>query len=118
MAIFPAVAGRRREFARRLRGGERQMCAIGRAMTIPPAPLMLTQPSVWLSPPMAGRVFRTGRSRARRGRIAVPIAKQNVARALAVAARGHVLHEGRADRQGDAAALREGRRIGQTRMGL
>lgn len=87
-------------------------------MTIPPAPLMLTQPSVWLSPPMAGRVFRTGRSRARRGRIAVPIAKQNVARALAVAARGHVLHEGRADRQGDAAALREGRRIGQTRMGL
>lgn len=118
MAVFPVLAERRGQFAGRLSGGERQMCAIARAMMSRPTLLMLDEPSVGLSPLMVGRVFDTVRMLAERERIAVLIVEQNVGEALAIAQRGYVLDHGRIAQEGAAAVLRDDRRIQETYMGL
>lgn len=57
MAIFPVLQERGDQMAGKLSGGERQMCAIARALMCRPALLMLDKPSVGLSPLMVERVF-------------------------------------------------------------
>ena len=57
LAHFPILAERRQQLAGSLSGGERQMCAIARAMMSQPKLLMLDEPSLGLSPQMVERVF-------------------------------------------------------------
>ena len=57
LAHFPILAERRQQLAGSLSGGERQMCAIARAMMSQPKLLMLDEPSLGLSPLMVERVF-------------------------------------------------------------
>jgi len=118
MGVFPVLDERRGQFAGRLSGGERQMCAIARAMMSRPTLLMLDEPSVGLSPLMVGRVFETVRMLAEREAIAVLIVEQNVAEALAIAQRGDALDHGRITQEGEASVLRDDRRIQETYMGL
>lgn len=118
MDIFPILADRRAQHAGKLSGGERQMCAIARAIMSRPALLMLDEPSVGLSPLMVGRVFETVRSLARREGLAVLLVEQNVSEALEIAARAYVLDHGRIARQGASADLRSDRKIQEAYMGL
>lgn len=118
MEIFPILRERRRQEAGKLSGGERQMCAIARALMSHPALLMLDEPSVGLSPLMVERVFGIVETLARQAGLTVVLVEQNVTEALEVADRAYVLDHGHIVRGGDAALLRHDREIQETYMGL
>ena len=118
MAMFPVLQERRTQLAGRLSGGERQMCAIGRALMAKPALLMLDEPSVGLSPLMVGRVFDIVTRLARQDGLTIVLVEQNVTEALEVADRAYVLDHGSIVRSGEAASLRGDREIQEAYMGL
>ena len=116
--LFPILRERRRQLAGKLSGGERQMCAIARAVMSRPTLLMLDEPSVGLSPLMVGRVFEIVEALARREGLTVVLVEQNVSEALDLASRAYVLDHGSIVRDGAAADLRGDRAIQETYMGL
>ncbi len=118
MAIFPVLAERQEQMAGKLSGGERQMCAIARALMCRPALLMLDEPSVGLSPLMVERVFDVVERLARDEGLTVVLVEQNVGEALEVSDRAYVLDHGRVTEGGPAAALRDDPAIRETYMGL
>ena len=118
MAMFPVLLERRTQLAGRLSGGERQMCAIGRALMAQPALLMMDEPSVGLSPLMVGRVFEIVTRLARQEGLTIVLVEQNVTEALEVADRAYVLDHGSIVRSGEAASLRGDREIQEAYMGL
>jgi branched-chain amino acid transport system ATP-binding protein len=118
MGIFPILSERRDQLAGQLSGGERQMCAIARAMMSRPSLLMLDEPSVGLSPLMVERVFEIVQKLAQSEGLTIVLVEQNVSEALEVAEQAYVLDHGRIVRHGAAAMLRGDRQIQETYMGL
>jgi branched-chain amino acid transport system ATP-binding protein len=118
MALFPILGKRRDQLAGHLSGGERQMCAIARAMMSRPKLLMLDEPSVGLSPKMVGEVFDLVERLARARGLTVVLVEQNVAEALAVSDRAYVLDHGRIVRSGVSAELGGDAAIQAAYMGL
>ncbi len=118
MAIFPVLRERADQMAGKLSGGERQMCAIARALMCRPALLMLDEPSVGLSPLMVERVFGIVERLARQDGLTVVLVEQNVSEALEVSDRAYVLDHGRITQGGPAAAMRDDPAIRETYMGL
>lgn len=118
MQMFPILHERRHQQAGTLSGGERQMCAIARALMCRPTLLMLDEPSVGLSPLMVERVFEIVEGLARREGLTIVMVEQNVTEALEVADRGYILDHGHVVRGGNAAVLRADRDIQETYMGL
>ena len=116
--IFPILKERRAQLAGKLSGGERQMCAIARALMSRPTLLMLDEPSVGLSPLMVERVFDVVVRLARDHNLTVVLVEQNVTEALDVADRGYVLDHGHIVREGQATTLRHDREIQESYMGL
>ena len=116
--LFPILAERRAQSAGSLSGGERSMCAIGRAIMARPRFLMLDEPSLGLSPMMVDRVFELVASLASRMKIGVVLVEQNVTDALGLAARGYVIDRGRITRTGTGAELLADPTIQQAYMGL
>jgi branched-chain amino acid transport system ATP-binding protein len=105
LSHFPILAERRHQLAGSLSGGERQMCAIARAMMSQPKLLMLDEPSLGLSPLMVELVFDLILSLARQQKIAVLLVEQNVGEALGMASRGYVIERGRVVKSGTGQAL-------------
>jgi branched-chain amino acid transport system ATP-binding protein len=93
-ALFPVLAGRRRQAAGTLSGGEQQMLAIGRSLMGRPRLLLLDEPSLGLAPLVVDRIFEAIRAINAEG-IAVLLVEQNVQRSLAIAHRAFVLEQGR-----------------------
>jgi branched-chain amino acid transport system ATP-binding protein len=116
--MFPNLKERRNNLAGSLSGGERQMCAIARAMMSRPRVLLLDEPSVGLSPLMAERVLDMVRVLADREKLTIILVEQRVREALDVAARAYVLDQGRIVRTGPAKDLGSDRQIQATYMGL
>lgn len=101
---FPVLARRRRQMARGLSGGERQILAMAMALMVEPTVLLLDEPSAGLSPVAAHALFEDVRAIAREG-VAVALVEQNAADALAISDRATILVDGRNHRTGEAAAL-------------
>ena len=118
MEIFPILSERRGQYASQLSGGERQMCAIARAIMSRPSLLMLDEPSVGLSPLMVERVFEIVEDLAQREGLTIVLVEQNVAEALEVAQRAYVLDHGRIVLEGEASALSGDRQVQETYMGM
>ena len=57
MRCFRSSATKRRERARTLSGGQRQMLAMARALMTDPAVMMLDEPTAGLSPLLVDEVF-------------------------------------------------------------
>ncbi len=118
MDTFPILRERRGQLAGKLSGGERQMCAVARAMMSRPALMMLDEPSVGLSPLMVERIFSVVETLVRREKLTVLLVEQNVGEALELADRAYVLDHGAIVLGGPAAELRRDARIRETYMGL
>ena len=116
--VFPILKERRQQLAGQLSGGERQMCAIARAMMSRPTLLMLDEPSVGLSPVMTERVFETIRSLVDKENLTVVLVEQNVGEALEVADRGYVIDHGSIVTMGTAGELMNNPQIQEAYMGL
>jgi len=118
LAHFPILAERRQQLAGSLSGGERQMCAIARAMMSQPKLLMLDEPSLGLSPLMVERVFELILSLAREKSIAVLLVEQNVGDALGMANRGYIIEHGRVIKSGTGDALLADQDVQRAYLGL
>jgi len=118
LAHFPILAERRAQLAGSLSGGERQMCAIARAMMSQPKLLMLDEPSLGLSPLMVERVFELILSLAREKNIAVLLVEQNVGDALGMANRGYIIEHGRVIKSGTGDALLADQDVQRAYLGL
>ena len=104
MQRFPVLANKRRQAARTLSGGERQILAMGMALMVEPLVLLLDEPSAGLSPVAAARLFADIQSINADG-VAIALVEQNANEALAISRRGYILVDGRNRSEGDAAAI-------------
>lgn len=92
--IFPMLAERRDQLAGRLSGGERQMCAVGRALMSLPRLLMLDEPSLGLAPIMVDKLFDSVHSLVASTGLSVLLVEQNVGNALRLCRRGCIIDHG------------------------
>ncbi len=118
MEMFPILRERAQQLAGRLSGGERQMCAIARALMSGAKLLMLDEPSIGLSPLMAGRVFEAVAALAREQRLSVIIVEQRVTEVLEIAGEAHILDHGRIIRSDAADVLLGDKQIQEAYMGF
>ena len=118
MDVFPILRERRTQLAGRLSGGERQMCAIARALMSGPKLLMLDEPSIGLSPLMTEKVLETVAALAREQKVAVVIVEQRVSEVLEMADEAHILDHGRIVRSDSAVALLNDPQIQPAYMGF
>ena len=91
--LFPLLAERRKQRAGSLSGGERQMLAMGRALMMDPAVLLLDEPSAGLSPTNQDEVFHRVREINATG-VSIVMVEQNARRCLQICHRGYVLDQG------------------------
>src|SRR5262249_54046721 len=91
--LFPALAGRRRQPAGLLSGGEQQMLSFARALSIAPRLLIADEPSLGLAPIVVDLVF-DGLGRARQAGVTLIMIEQYVHRALEFADDCLVLQRG------------------------
>jgi branched-chain amino acid transport system ATP-binding protein len=118
MTLFPILAERRSQLAGRLSGGERQMCAIARAMMSEPQLLMLDQPSLGLAPIMVERVFGLTQTLVKAKGLTVLLVEQNVADALQMCQRAYVMERGRIVMSGAGRDLLENADVQRAYMGI
>jgi branched-chain amino acid transport system ATP-binding protein len=118
MEHFPILAERRQQLAGSLSGGERQMCAIARAMMSQPRLLMLDEPSLGLSPLMVERVFELILSLVKSKKIAVLLVEQNVGDALGMANRGYIIERGHVVKSNTGQALLADSDVQRAYLGL
>jgi branched-chain amino acid transport system ATP-binding protein len=118
MALFPILSERRNQLAGLLSGGERQMCAIARALMSRPRLLMLDEPSLGLSPMMLEKVFDLVRSIVASRDLTVLLIEQNVGDALEMAHRAYVIEGGRIVKTGLGSDLLHDPDIQRAYLGL
>ncbi|MBT2520414.1 ABC transporter ATP-binding protein [Arthrobacter sp. ISL-28] len=93
-SLFPELGKRRAQRAGSLSGGERQMVAMGRALMMEPAVLLLDEPSAGLSPVKQDETFLRVHEINRAG-VSVIMVEQNARRCLQICDRGYVLDQGK-----------------------
>ena len=106
VGVFPRLAGRLRQLAGMLSGGEQQMLAIGRALMTNPRVLLMDEPSEGLAPTVVAEVHRVLLELKARG-LSILLVEQNTRLALSVADAVVILTGGRVVFAGDPAAIRD-----------
>jgi branched-chain amino acid transport system ATP-binding protein len=101
---FPMLAEKRRQAARTLSGGQRQVLAMAMALMVQPRLLLLDEPSAGLSPKAAEDLFIRIAAIHAEG-TAIAMVEQNAREALMIADRGVVLVDGRTAHAGEARAM-------------
>jgi ABC-type branched-subunit amino acid transport system ATPase component len=114
--MFPDLAGRRREIAGRLSGGQRQMLALARALMLDPAILLLDEPSASLSPKMVGLIFDRIKVINDAG-TGILLIEQNARQALSICRRAYVLANGENRLEGPAQSMLDNEEVGRLYLG-
>ena len=115
--LFPILGKRRRQPARVLSGGERQMLAMARALMPRPALLLLDEPTAGLAPLVVGEIFDLiARINEEEG-TTILMVEQNAKQALAIVHRGYVLEMGRNRFEGTREALLSNEDLAQLYLG-
>src|SRR5437588_7430546 len=92
--MFPRLKERRNNFGNQLSGGEQQMLAIGRALTLNPKVLLLDEPTEGLAPIIVEELLRALGTITRAGGICSIIVEQNAQKVLGLADRVVILERG------------------------
>jgi branched-chain amino acid transport system ATP-binding protein len=116
-ALFPRLRERRRQLARTLSGGERQMLALGRALMSEPKLLMLDEPSLGLAPAVVEVLYETLQRLHEEG-LTLLLAEQSIPLALSVADYAYVLQTGRIAIEGKAADLEANQQVQEIYLGI
>ncbi|NJO36635.1 MAG: ABC transporter ATP-binding protein [Rhizobiales bacterium] len=93
-AMFPDLVVKKNQPAGTLSGGQRQMVAMGKALMLEPRILLVDEPTAGLSPKIRGEIFKIIRTINASG-TPILMVEQNAKQALAIAARGYILVDGR-----------------------
>jgi branched-chain amino acid transport system ATP-binding protein/neutral amino acid transport system ATP-binding protein len=113
---FPALAERRRQDARTLSGGQRQMLAMAMALMAAPRLMLLDEPSAGLSPAASAELFALVKDLHAEG-MTVIMVEQRALDALEIADRGYLLVDGSNAREGNARALAADPQVRHTFLG-
>jgi branched-chain amino acid transport system ATP-binding protein len=90
---FPLLRDKRREKARNLSGGQRQVLALARALVMEPDILLIDEPSAGLAPNTADEVFADVQT-VNDMNTAIMMVEQNAVKGLDISDRGYVLDQG------------------------
>src|SRR6201747_2376758 len=104
--MFPRLRERRGNFGNQLSGGEPQMLAIGRALTLNPKVLLLDEPTEGLAPIIVEELLRALGTITRAGGICAVIVEQNAQKILGLADRVVILERGTIVHDAASAALK------------
>jgi len=105
-AMFPRLKERRGNFGNQLSGGEQQMLAIGRALTLNPKVLLLDEPTEGLAPIIVEELLRAIGSITRAGGICSIIVEQHAQKILSLADRVVILERGAIVHDAESRALK------------
>jgi len=103
--IFPRLAERRGNFGNQLSGGEQQMLAIGRALMVNPALLLLDEPMEGLAPIIVQELMGVIRDLLTESGMAVIVVEQHAKLALSLTRNALVLERGRVVHRSPSDAL-------------
>src|ERR1700748_1678984 len=105
-AMFPRLKERRANFGNQLSGGEQQMLAIGRALTLNPKVLLLDEPTEGLAPIIVEELLRALGAITRSGGICSIIVEQNAQKILVLAGRVVIMERGAIVHDAPSSALK------------
>jgi len=115
--VFPVLRERKNQLARTLSGGEKQMLAIGRGLTMDPTFLMLDEPSLGLAPKLVEAIYEELQKLRELG-LTLLLVEQNTTYALDLADRAYVLENGQIVLEGSGKELAENEHIRKHYLGL
>jgi branched-chain amino acid transport system ATP-binding protein len=92
--MFPRLKERRNNFGNQLSGGEQQMLAVGRALTLNPKVLLLDEPTEGLAPIIVEELLRALGAITRESGICSILVEQNAQKILGLADRVVILERG------------------------
>ncbi|MDR3487529.1 MAG: ABC transporter ATP-binding protein [Bradyrhizobium sp.] len=104
--MFPRLKERRSNFGNQLSGGEQQMLAIGRALTLNPKVLLLDEPTEGLAPIIVEELLAALGTITRAGGTCSIIVEQNAQKILGLADRVVILERGAIVHDAASAALK------------
>jgi branched-chain amino acid transport system ATP-binding protein len=115
--VFPVLKERRKQSAKKLSGGERQMVALGRGLMSNPRLCMLDEPSYGLAPKLFSEVLEVIKHLREQG-ITIFMVEQNVRRTLETADRAYVLENGQIVLEGKGKDLLQDDMVKKAYLGL
>jgi len=115
--VFPVLEERKRQLARTLSGGERQMLAMGRGLMSMPKLCVFDEPSYGLAPLFVKEVFQIIKSLREQGITALLI-EQNVRHTLEIADRVYVMENGKIVLEGTGTELLQSDYVRKAYLGI
>src|SRR6478609_9723988 len=116
--MFPRLKERRNNFGNQLSGGEQQMLAIGRALTLNPKVLLLDEPTEGLAPIIVEELLKAIGTITRAGGICSIIVEQNAQKILGLADRVVILERGTIVHDAPSAALKADPSVLERHLGV